>query len=141
MTGVFEGVGTLQFSPDNKYAYAYSGDVIAPTVGGYTSILSFTNNSEYLVADFNFGATPTTTNIGFLIRFNGVDIIEIPTREPFDKTYRTLLIIPPFTTVTVLADPDGADETVQTTMVAKVKGAIQQENLESITDNNKWASK
>ena len=130
MSGTFNGVGTLQFSPDNKHAYAYSGDINAPTAGGYSRLIQFETQSYYLVSKFNFGAAPTTTNVGFLIKIDDIDIIEIPTREPYDQTYNVELIIPPFSVVEVLADPDGADMIVQTIMIAKVHGAIEQFNLE-----------
>ena len=130
MAATFQGVGTLQFTPDNKRAFAYSGDILSPTAGGYSRLIQFETQSYYLVAKFNFGGEPSTVNVGFLIKLDNVDIIEIPTREPYDMMYNVDLIIPPFTTVEVLADPDGSDLTVQTTMVAEVHGAIEQFNLE-----------
>tara|TARA_Y100001963_G_scaffold151874_1_gene235555 strand:- start:43 stop:444 length:402 start_codon:yes stop_codon:yes gene_type:complete len=130
MTATFQGVGTLQFTPDNKRAFAYSGDILAPTAGSYSRLIQFETQSYYLVAKFNFGGEPSTINVGFLIKLDGIDIIEIPTREPYDMMYNVDLIIPPFTTVEVLADPDGTDLTVQTTMVAEVYGPIEQFDLE-----------
>ena len=49
MTGTFEGVGTLQFTPDNKHAYIYSGSLLNGSGAGAAdqTILLFRNNSEY----------------------------------------------------------------------------------------------
>ena len=53
------------------------------------------------------------------------------------------LIIPPFSEVkcTLQNFTDSSTLTFTGLVTAKVGGAIQQENLEAITDNNKWASK
>ena len=39
MTGTFEGVGSLQFTPDNKYAYGFSGPVAVPHTGSASATL------------------------------------------------------------------------------------------------------
>jgi len=143
MTGVFEGVGTLQFTPDNKYAYAYSGDVTSTTTeSAGTTILRFTNSSEYLVAQVCLFTDDVSNGNKFVdIQFNGVSVWKgLFDNEPAEQNQPFPLIIPPFTDFHFLyGDGNGGNITVVVT--AKVKGAIEQENLESITDNNKWASK
>jgi len=145
MTGVFEGVGSLQFTPDNKYAYAFSGEKAAGT--GDTDLLDFTTTSEYLIARIAFGYGGVRSNDDFQanILFNGITIAE----ETYNNNYETSapqyfnVIIPPFTIVKIsMTKIVGTIEIPTFAIVtAKVNGAIEQENLEAITDNNKWASK
>ena len=45
MTGVFEGVGSLQFTPDNKLAYLYSGT--KSINNGLGTLFEFKTGSEY----------------------------------------------------------------------------------------------
>ena len=45
------GLG-LQFTDDNKHAYAYSGDVVVSASN--TTMLEFSTNSEYLEAMFEY---------------------------------------------------------------------------------------
>jgi len=153
MTGVFEGVGSLQFTPDNKHAYIYSGTVSVPTTTD-TTLLSFKTESEYLVAVIDYGmddhAMTVNTQWQHWITLND-QIVMVRAEEWFTdegrKNSATLvipfrLIIPPFTEVKFIANhTDGNSINSYGVITAKVKGAIEQENLESITDNNKWASK
>jgi len=153
MTGTFEGVGTLQFTPDNKYGYIYSGTVSVPTTTD-TTLLSFKTESEYIVAQVDYGmhdhAMTVNTQWEHWITFND-QIVMLRSEEWFTdegrKNSATLvipfrLIIPPFTEVKFIANhTDGNSINAYGVITGKVKGAIEQENLEAITDNNKWASK
>ena len=118
MTGVFEGVGTLQFSPDNKYCYAYSGS-ISPNSNAApeTTALLFTTQSYIIIFDSVAEDDETATG-----------------QSPLD------LIIPPFSKFEIKVG-NAATSPFTVLLVGEVKGAIEQENLESITNNNKWASK
>jgi hypothetical protein len=145
MTGTFEGVGTLQFSPDNKYAYAYSGGV---NVGAGTTdtLLEFKNTSEYIIASFQFTvhAKNASDNSTFILSLNDVVLFysEKEDTESAGMDSPLELIIPPFSTIKITGAMTGAagiDHGV--IMTGKVNGAIEQENLEAITDNNNWASK
>jgi len=143
MTGVFEGVGTLQFTPDNKYGYAYSGISLVGTLA--TEVMTFKTESEYLVGQVSiFVISDTTDDIEYIVKFNDITIMETNTTSFKDYApYQPIpLIIPPFTVVTMEAFNQGAgSKNVAMNFTGKVKGAIEQENLEAITDNNKWASK
>ena len=150
MTGTFEGVGSsLQFSPDNKFAYAYSGTIPGSTTS--VDALSFTTQSEYLDGIFQInGPTVYGTQaslVGWMrISFNN-QVIAILTvglvSADSQQTSKQRLIIPPFTDVLVevVCDDNQALRLTAATFVAKVQGAIEQQNLESITDDNKWAEK
>jgi len=144
MTGTFEGVGTLQFSPDNKRAYAYSGGVSTVAATDVT-LLQFTTGSEYHIAKIQFwyDANGSGSNIEFKTSFNDVKITTIIVTDSNDAEWCTPveLIIPPFTTVHIEAKNFTGTEAVLASLTTKVKGAIEQQNLEAITDNSKWASK
>tara|TARA_R110002110_G_scaffold110122_2_gene274641 strand:+ start:995 stop:1444 length:450 start_codon:yes stop_codon:yes gene_type:complete len=149
MTGVFEGVGTLQFSPDNKLAYAYSG---VKDYGGvqhqeYT-ILEFTTTSEYLDSKFQYSFSEYQSDDTIaIIKLNDIIVSENyfnDTRMAFNYGMSPiLLVIPPFTNVKVIMINKATATAYEVTasMIAEVAGAIEQENLEAITDNNNWANK
>jgi len=148
MTGEFSGVGTLQFTPDNKFAFIYSGQQTVTATP--SDLLIFTNNSEYLVAEFKVQqATPAAEGDDCLVNIYFNDILLLGyvmgknAFQEFDPSgiTPTKLIVPPFTSVRVEMDNlSGGEATMCVIVTAKVGGAIEQENLESITDNNKWAS-
>ena len=141
MTGTFEGVGSLQFSPDNKHAYAFSGD-IAVDAGSEadTLMLEFNTEGFYLDGILNFCEEAIAAdNIFFRVFLNDVSIINV--KYDSSPTYTNTLypiLIPPFTNVKIKWGCSSG-ETGTAWLRAKVGGAIEQENLESITDNNKWA--
>ena len=146
MTGTFEGVGSLQFTPDNKYCWAYSGDIAVTNLE--TTALNFGTNSEYIRARFQLSSdSGSSDNIRSIIYFNDIQVYSAKYQEdnlkPWSDTLDLHLIIPPFTNVKfTLANASSVtarEHFVQ--MVGKVHGAIEQQNLESITDDNKWASK
>jgi hypothetical protein len=146
MTGVFEGVGTLQFTPDNKFAYIYSGEKNVNNVE--TTLFEFTNNSEYLEARFQLSSdSGSSDNIRSIITFNNIEVYSALYTEdnlkPWSDVLDLHMIIPPFTVVKFTATNVTAINVRPhfAMLVAKVHGAIEQENLEAITDNNKWASK
>jgi len=148
MTGVFEGVGTLQFTPDNKHAYIYSGNKQVTGTTTETTLFEFTNNSEYLVARFQLSSdSGSNDNIQSQLYFNNVVVqaskYTINGLAGWVDVLDLHMIVPPFTTVKFTALNTSAVNARAhfAMMVAEVKGAIEQENLEAITDNNKWASK
>ena len=144
MTGTFEGVGSLQFTPDNKFCYAYSGGITIADTDTHTA-LSFRTDSEYIVANFIFWRRSWEANdVAFYVEFNGEQVLSwIGGANPPSGSNKKPLIIPPFTEVVVYIDKQEHSSTsiVGANLTGKVFGAIEQENLESITDNNKWASK
>jgi len=141
MTGTFEGVGSLQFTPDNKYAYIYSGEK-AMLSGTGQDVINFKTESYYLVGKFCWNTNSSTTPDELLrIKFNDFTIVRSRYANAIDASndQPLPLIIPPFTTVNVDFEIQANSEATFF-FVAKVKGAMEQQNLESITDNNKWAS-
>jgi len=93
----------LQFTDDNKHAYAYSG---SKDISSTTSMLNFQTASEYIIGRFEFNSDFGTGG-GALVRvkiyFNDVLVMHEADNSndyvPGDATY--ILIIPPFTTVEV----------------------------------------
>jgi len=141
MSGTFEGVGTLQFTPDNKNAYAYSGEI---SVSTEKTLLEFQPNSEYLKCLIEVGAGARTDD-DYKVRFYLDD--QVVFLKYMNNTYDpltgiTAFIIPPFSTFKLtLQNQSTATANVWTANVtAKVGGAIEQQNLEAITDANDWAA-
>jgi len=145
MTGTFEGVGSLQFSPDNKRCYAYSGSIENTSGAGAADIelLDFTTGSEYIIAKIQVTHTHSSGHDFYLdIKFNDLLIVQMKEDATEVEAYPFLirLVIPPFTNVNIKIGANTAGYFYQANIIGKVKGAIQQENLEAITNNNKWAS-
>lgn len=144
MTGTFEGVGSLQFSPDNKLAYAYSG-VLSPA-GTELDMLNIKTESEYIEGSIQtVSGVEVSDNYEFTIYFNDVAIWKQRLTNtvqlyPYGM-FPVLVVIPPFTEVRAtlenLTSDTGREWNVSLT--GSVHGAIQQENLEAISNNNKWA--
>ena len=141
MTGTFEGVGSLQFTPDNKFAYAMTGAV---SVGGaLQTVLDFTTESYYLVAKYlPIYFTNNSEDFLFEVYFNDVLILGNVVDDQDNQIFNwNPLIIPPFTNVKVkITSLNTTSRNVGCLITAEVYGAIEQENLEAITNNNKWAS-
>ena len=100
----------INFTPDNKQAYAYSG-LISTDAGNYVNAIQFDTNSEYIDAHLEMyvdDTTPIGQNdaYGFRILFNDVTIARM---EMDDRsTPRTRqnhnninFLIPPFTNVKI----------------------------------------
>ena len=124
MAATLDGVSTLQFTPDNKHAYAFSGAVSVPHTGTKTAtLIKGSTNSEYLVADFVFGSEPTTDNMQWLVYLNDIQAISIVGREPYDFNLSGYeIIIPPFTNILVQGINDGGvnSRIMIATLAAKV---------------------
>lgn len=99
----------LQFTNDNKFAYAYSGNKQASGETGIEA-LNFKTNSEYVNAKFTFSGylKQEDANAGLrgqmLIKFNNVVVQSTISDSDTGNMAVPLsipLIIPPFTTVTV----------------------------------------
>jgi len=145
MTGTFEGVGSLQFTPDNKRAYAFSG--IVGVDENEITLLEWRSESEYLegLVLFNYYDNDSDA-YRCRIYFNDVVVqgfVYYGKKDYKDNNeYPVPIIVPSFTNVKLtLQNIDNTNERSHiVSFTSKVKGAIQQENLESITNNNKWAS-
>ena len=102
-------ISALQFTNDNKFAYAYSGQ-FATSASGVT-FLQFNTNSEYINAKFQTMNTQNDSDvIAWAILFNNVEVASYNAEgrtgqaEYGDVIY---LIIPPFTVVKVIGKSIG----------------------------------
>jgi len=145
MTGTFEGVGSLQFSPDNKFCYIYSGEVDIKQDFPPKALLEFQTNSEYIVGKIILGRNDFSgDDIVLYVSYNNITIGAFGSNGYTDAADQDIeIIVPPFTTVKLAARNLSSDTNRDCfgLFTGKVGGAIEQENLEAITDNNKWASK
>ena len=126
----------LQFTNDNKRAYAYSGNV---TVTGSESapqtLLNFNTNSEYVEAIIQFTYSQESSQRGFnSIQFNNVTIAKQFFRtasasydESFPMTFK--VIIPPFTDVKCLTGFEDSSGKQCVTVIGKVGMAQRVGNL------------
>tara|TARA_R100001594_G_scaffold67109_1_gene101456 strand:- start:80 stop:481 length:402 start_codon:yes stop_codon:yes gene_type:complete len=95
----------LQFTNDNKKAYAYSG--ILGIDSTETSLLKFNTNSEYLNAKIMiFNESGSGDDMRYKIKFNNVVVVSTYSNSGNDFLLDTpiILIIPPFTVVDITAD-------------------------------------
>tara|TARA_Y100000401_G_C8306405_1_gene217201 strand:- start:851 stop:1258 length:408 start_codon:yes stop_codon:yes gene_type:complete len=95
----------LQFTNDNKFAYAYSGIVNVTTA--QTTLLEFFTNSSYLVAKFQpqYHQETTGNNSRFTVLFDDVIVSSCQMTSSFDYSpfEEIELIIPPLTNVKIIA--------------------------------------
>jgi len=104
----------INFTPDNKRCYAYSGIYTSSTTE--SDKLTFSTNSEYLVGRLQLNmpvdddAPQTATISACNIKFNGVSVGIISGSSTDAGTNRSVsqeLIIPPFTDVVCSVDSSG----------------------------------
>jgi len=103
----------LQFTNDNKNAYAFSGEV---DIGNATTtMLEFQTNSEYLISKLQImNGTTSNEDFKYLVFFNNVIVARwhflyaSTTHQSMPNTLH--LTIPPFTTVKIT----GRNETSST---------------------------
>ena len=117
----------LNFTPDNKHCYAYSGDVSVSSSN--TTMLEFSTNSEYIVATFEYHgaiAQISANQLAIEVILNGNSIIHTLVVATVDHTLwdsPPKLIIPPFTDVKMtLAQALGSNVNMQMTLTGKVYG-------------------
>tara|TARA_Y100001970_G_scaffold286091_1_gene407412 strand:+ start:459 stop:872 length:414 start_codon:yes stop_codon:yes gene_type:complete len=137
MTGTFQGVNTLQFTPDNKHCYAYSGGFGSTTSS--QTMLDFTTNSEYIVGKLiTSGAigfdTPGGLKSAFKVSLNNTPIAFTLVDNQTDHSASVTklnLILPPFSTLKVEVDSDDTNAGAKSTALftGKVKGSITQVEL------------
>ena len=138
MSATFQGVGTLQFSPDNKYAQFVSGSVNTPASSSQTvDLANFTTGSYFLRVQIAAQAFENTSdNIDYSILFNGVQVERIYYLQGFN-TYRDArtdyyYLIPPFTNVIITGRNDGSSTAIAIGVMVSgtVHGTIEQLDLE-----------
>ena len=137
MSGTFSGVGTLQFSPDNKYAQFVSGSVDTPASTSQTvTLANFTTGSYYLRMQIAAQVySNTSDNIDFQIKFDDQTIERIYYLQGYNayRDARTdyYYLIPPFTTVLVTGRNDAAASAIPIGIMMSgiVYGTIEQLDL------------
>ena len=150
MSGTFQGVGTLQFTPDNKYAFAYSGEFTGASGTAPTTRLEFQTGSYYLVGKIrsagmtDLGSPSTGMVLATRVYFNNKNaptadaskvILTFKTdgaSEDMPYADEASIIIPPFTLVSIVTDMDVSDASKDGSIsfTGKVLGSIEQFNLE-----------
>jgi len=143
MTGTFEGVGSLQFTPDNKLAYACSGIIEVTGTSNQITMIEFETTSEYISGEVQFMSVEAGGNdLNFFVYFNDVVVGTQSIGGAKEFYFMGInIIVPPFTKVTLKGINIDATTARDSSVIftGKVYGAIEQENLEAITNNNKWA--
>jgi hypothetical protein len=108
---------TLQFTNDNKHAYAYSGNIPIPT-NSDTTILNFNTNSEYIKSKFvwfgDIAYLSSSKVITFKIKFNDIEVYDNSRLTHSAHSWADQdvipLIIPPFTNVKAIIYTDDTGE-------------------------------
>ena len=124
----------LQFTNDNKLAYAYSGVIAVNNTEN--ALLNFSTNSEYIkaIVQFNGGVFGGGDNYTYRIKFNDITIQEYVTNSNTENTPRQTLrvIIPPFTTVkcTAVNSSDDSSNDQIVSLVGEVGMAPRVGNLD-----------
>jgi len=139
MSGTFQGSATLQFTPDNKHAYYFTGMKTGGATVSIKSLGTFSTNSEFIVGKIQaVGPTELTSNNGgresFYLYYNGELVLTL--LNDFDtgnmmQSSIANIIIPPFTDVEIkFSDNSGATYVSGAIITGTVHGAIEQFNLE-----------
>ena len=136
MTGTFQGVGSLQYTNDNKRVYAYTGS-LAINNSGDQEVLRFQTTSEYLVVRVTPFYDAFNNNENLLMKINFNDTLIYSEEMEFSEGYSdniTKLIIPPFTDVQITLYNSGASTNLGVVLVGTAHGAIEQFNLEVVNE-------
>ena len=114
----------LNFTPDNKHAYAYSGDIPASTT--IATVLEFNTNTEYIMAEIIWNGHVDNGNIGvgvigtLEIQFNDVVVATLVNdtgAEDMPTQCFLRIVIPPFTKVVMRADGSSNDSNSNASVV------------------------
>ena len=94
----------LNFTPDNKRAYAYSG--VVSVTNAKVNLIEFDTNSEYLASEvYIFNGSGSGDDIEYTIEFNDVIVMKIYYLNTIRlEIFKTKIIIPPFTNVKITGD-------------------------------------
>jgi len=126
MSGETVKGNALQFTNDNKFAYAYSGFYTAAVSQAGKDVLTFTTNSEYIVGTLTFNGftAPTEPTYGddgtCTIKFNNqqIAVMKVGTAaEVMPSNVSLELIIPPHTLVNVRLESEGANSLIGATVI------------------------
>ena len=97
----------LQFTNDNKFAYAYSGEVDIDNAA--TTMLEFQTNSEYLISKIQImNGTTSNEDFKYFVYYNGIVVARwhfLYASTIHQSMPNVLnLVIPPFTTVKIAGE-------------------------------------
>jgi len=132
MAGTFEGLTTLQFTPDNKHAFVYSGTTIATDE---ITAFEFQTLSYYLVGKIQFTTDASTSNdLANRIYIDNNQISGTSytdTRQNENINQPISIIVPPFTTLKATGEnmTSGSDLKFHAIGTFKVLGTIEQFDL------------
>jgi len=120
----------LNFTPDNKRCYAYSGKVTVNN--NLNNLIEFDTNSEYLKIEIQyFKDSVTSENYEYGVKLNDVEIVLGEFTNPLEDNPNIpnpiRLIIPPFTNVKCtlqnISDSSGRNWTV--TLIGEATGMTE----------------
>jgi len=106
----------INFTPDNKHAYAYSG--IIGVTNTVSNLLDFKTNTEYIVGQIQFFYSEhVEPDFDYTLKINGVIVTKFFVNDKFDADLNWFpIIIPPFSQVLLtaqnIADTDSVDQSV-----------------------------
>jgi len=119
----------LNFTPDNKHAYAYSGVVsVTGASSAGTKLMDIETNSEYIMATLQaYSDNRSSAQMYFEVKFNNVLVLEIEFDQDggvnaiMDGTMK--LLIPPFTNVKVYGGfESGTNKNYTVSLIGKAYG-------------------
>ena len=135
MTGTFQGIGTLQFTPDNKRCFYASGRIAGDSSD--VEMINFSTNSEYIVGVILIGPSNFSERFTLKVNYNDTQVFYSDMDDiNFRGSHANLLFtIPPFTNFTVTMNmTSGSTGGNSMTFNGDVYGTIEQFNLETINE-------
>jgi len=122
---------TLQFTDDNKYAYAYSGKIAVNDTE--TTLLEFETNSSYIVANIQLEYFDAASdNMKYLVKINNVEVCVGIITGRTENWYNDLqIILPPNARILVTGINNNATGTrsIGATLTGKIGMAPRVCNL------------
>jgi len=107
------------------YCYAYSG--LSNTTGSIVNYLDFTSGAGFIRAKIQpFYRGDSSNNLSYIISFNGIEVfgLELTASRDYSPYEKVLLIIPPFTVVTVsIRNLSGGTDAAGVSLTGRVYGA------------------
>lgn len=135
MTGTFQGVGTLQFTPDNKRVFYASGRIAG--AASDVEMIKFHTASEYIVGEVLIGVSNFSERFTLKVNYNDTQVFYSDMDDiNFRGSHATLLFtIPPFTEFVVTMNmSSGATGGNSMIFNGTVHGTIEQFDLEVKND-------
>ena len=131
MAGTFQGVGTLQFTPDNKRVFYASGRIAG--AASDVEMIKFHTTSEYIVGEILIGPANFSERFTLKVNYNDTQVFYSDFDDiNFRGSHANLIFtIPPFTEFVVTMNmTSGATGGNSMVFNGKVYGSIEQFDLE-----------